>query len=455
MKNFFLIILATLMLFSCSCQKAPGGEDVSFEPETVKQPEPQYMAYRLGEVMRLGEDIYFAKSASFTKAQIFATEYGSENFDVYVPCFDAVCDHRDRLQCCLKTYEQVELFTAFLDDGEPAMLLYEEINTCLSKPYSNVKTDLLRQDFMFIEDEKERTLAKIAWKKSESYPIRSEQLVYKDYFYYVELKSGVRTQYRISLDGGEPERVFEEDNIIIRTIINDRFYGIRYENVDPNDPWGVMQDRDSIHYFRSDMNYENVEPLPDKLYCFQLRNDIGVSITFSPNSNAIIDADEEFIYIMNGMKFWAIPDSDINAEPILLSDMKDKIPYERSFGFWQTTWYGDGVLYTVLHSGIYERDLLDHNGQSMRPTQWYEKSTLYSFDIRTGEYSSRDISGESYLLSEFLYADGEYIYAKCKYAHNDGRMLGGATMRLTLDTMRYEVILPDRFLEYSAETDSN
>ena len=450
------MLIATVLLFSCSCKKQPSDDDVesSSGSEVIEQTESQYMAYRLGEVMQLGEDIYFKKSTSFNKAQIFATEYGSENFDVYVPCFDAVCDHRNRLQCCLKTYEQVELFTAFLDDGEPAMLLYEEINTCLSKPYSNVKTDLLREDFMFIEDDKERQLAKIAWQKSESYPIRSEQLVYKDYFYYVELKSGVRTQYRISLDGGEPERVFEEDNIIIRTIINDRFYGIRYENVDPNDPWGVMQDRDSIHYFRSDMNYENIEILPDMLYSFQLLNDTAGTLTFSPNSNAIIDADEEFIYIMNGMKVWAIPDSDINAEPIMLSDMKDKVPNEKSSGTWQMTWYNDGVIYSVLNSGLYERDLLDRQGNPTRPTQWYEKTTLYSFDIRTGECTSLDVSSESYLLRKILYADGEYIYAKCTYDHDDGRVITGVTMRLTLDTMRYEVILPDDFLEYSAETAS-
>ena len=433
-----------------------GGEDETTvgEINIVEETKPQYMAYRLGDVVKLGEDIYFAKSVSFTKSQIFAAEYESENFDVYVPCFDAVCDHRDRLQCCLKTFGAVELFTAFLYDGEPALLLYEEVNTCLSKPYSNVKTDLLREEFMFIEDDKERQLAKNAWEKSESYPIRSEQLVYKDYFYYVEMKSGVRTQYRISLQGGEPERVFEEDNIIIRTIINDRFYGIRYENVDPENPWDVLKDRDSIHYFRSDMNYENIEPLPDMLYSFNLMNDAAGSLTFSPNSNAIIEADEEFIYVMNGMKVWKIADSDINAEPIMMSDMKGTIPYEQSAGLWQTSWYSDGIIYTILNDSLYNRDLLDSQGKPTSPTKWYESSKLYSFDIRTGECRVLDISNSNYLLTEILYADGKYVYAKGRYAHNDNRGIQGVTIRLTLETMRYEVILPDRFWEYSAETTS-
>ncbi len=450
MKRIFLIILATIMLFSCSCQKTPGGEYVSSEPETVKQPEPQYMAYRLGETIKFGEDIYFKKGASFSKAQIFATEYGSENFDIYVPCFDAVCNHRDRTQCCLKTYGSVELFTLFTYKGEPALLLYDAVNTCLSQPYSNIKTDLLYEDFMFIEDYSERRQAEKEWNKAESYPIRSEQFIYKDYFYYVEMKSGVRTQYRVSFEGGEPERVFEEDNIIIRTIINDRFYGIRYENVDPENPWDVLRDPDSINYFRSDMNYENIEILPDIFYSFDLQNDVVDYLTFSPKSRSIIDADKEFIYLTKGMKVWKVPDADINSEPIILADMTDKLPDESSATTWQTFWYNDGVFYTVVNRDLYNLATLDSNGFS-KSMQWYETSALYSFDIRTGECKEFDITNQNYLIKEILYADDKYVYAKGRYVHEDNRAVQGVTMRLTLDTMRYEVILPDSFLEYSVD----
>jgi hypothetical protein len=80
---------------------------------------------------------------------------------------------------------------------------------------------------------------------------------------------------------------------------------------------------------------------------------------------------------------------------------------------------------------------------------------LYSFDIGTGECRSWDISSQNYLLSYILYADSEYVYGISKYAHDDGRGKGSVTIRLTLDTMRYEVILPDGFLEDSAETTAN
>ena len=54
-----------------------------------------------------------------------------------------------------------------------------------------------------------------------------------------------------------------------------------------------------------------------------------------------------------------------------------------------------------------------------------------------------------------LWTDKDYIpVGKGRYIHHDNRSDMGYSMRLTLDTMRYEVILPERFLEYSAETAS-
>ena len=87
--------------------------------------------------------------------------------------------------------------------------------------------------------------------------------------------------------------------------------------------------------------------------------------------------------------------------------------------------------------------------------QWYETSALYSFDIRTGECKEFTISSQNHLIDKILYADDKYVYAEGTYIHNDNRAQQGATMRLTLDTMRYEVILPDIFWEYSAETTAN
>ena len=449
-----LLMLATALLFSCSCKSQPISQNDSTSDEMAESAlEPQYMAYRLGEISRVGDDIYFVSSTSFSDAQIFATEYGSENFDIFVPCFDAVCNHSDRSNCCITTSllsHGTDSLTAILYNEEPALVLFNPIDISFSMPYSNVKVALLAEDFVEnnLYDYVNSFKAYKEWNSSESRIKRSEPLVYKDYLYYVELKSGVRTQYRISISGGKPERVFEEDNIIIKTIINDKFYGIRYD-VDLNNPEEFITDREKIHYFRSDMNYENAEPLPEILDFFVLQ---GEAVGFNLKSNAILDADADFIYVTEGMKVWAVPNSDINAEPIMLSDMKGTIPYEQRAGLWQTSWYSDGIIYTILNDSLYNRDLLDSQGKPTSPTKWYESSKLYSFDIRTGECRVLDISNSNYLLTEILYADGKYVYAKGRYAHNDNRGIQGVTIRLTLDTMRYEVILPDRFLEYSAET---
>lgn len=440
-RRAILFLLATIMLFTCSCQKKPGDRP-------IVESEPQYMAYRLGEAMKLGEDIYFNQMTGESVAPILATEYGTENFEVYTPCFDPTCDHRNRTKCCLKVYGMPESFCVFPYNGELAMVLYEEANTCFSIPYSNFKIDLLCEDFVFIEDEKERQQAQREWQRSDAYPLRSEQLVYKDYYYYVELKGGVRTQYRISLEGGEPERVFEEDNIIIRTIINDRFYGIRYENVDPDDPWGILTGGNSISYFRSDMNYENVEALPDKLSNFRLVND---NLELRPEGHAILDADEEFLYVMYDNKIWKIPDSDINAEPTMLSDFEDKLPLKDSF---RRTWYNDGVLYVIRHGEQYERELYNVVGILNPKAKWFGTTTLYIFNIRTGECVTHDLSSETYSASQILYADSDYLYVSGSYVHDDSREISGLIMRITLETMRYEFTIPSYFWDYSVQKEA-
>ena len=227
MKKIVLFILAITMLFCCSCQNTP---DPPSDGEITEQPEPQRMAYHLGEAYRLGEDVYFVNSPSFTKSQIFATEYGSENFDIFIPCFDAVCNHSDRLKCCIATFYRESnsmKIAAYEYNGQTSVLLFNPIDICLSMPYSNFKINLLCEDFLE-NDLSTASKAYSEWLKSEARVQRSEPLIYRDYLYYVELKSGTRTQYRITLSGGEPERVFEKDNIVIRTIINDRFYGTSY-----------------------------------------------------------------------------------------------------------------------------------------------------------------------------------------------------------------------------------
>ncbi len=443
MKKFFLIILATLMLFSCSCQKTPGGNDVSSEPETVKQPEPQYMAYHFSDASRLGDDIYFVNGASLSgKAQILAAEYGAENFELFIPCFDAVCNHYDRTKCCIAVgtlSHRTDKISAFMYDGEISLVLFSDYDVSLSMPYLNEKLNLVSEDIVNISSLREPSEVTEYHEALRSTPRKSNPLVYKDYFYYSEINNSTRTQYRIPLTGGEPERVFEEDDIIVKTIINDKYFGIRYEKDE--------EDKTQMYYFRSDMNYENVELLPEILDLFSLPTKQNLRLM----SKVLFDADVDYLYVLDDMKVWKIPDSDIHAEPILMSDMTEKLPTDLDKTAWESLWYNDGVIYAVINTGTYYRSF---KGPLVTPIQWYEKSMLYSFDIGTGECRSWDISSQNYLLSYILYADSEYVYGISQYAHDDGRGKS-VTMRLTLDTMRYEVILPDGFLEDSAETTAN
>ena len=445
-RRVWLILLAAVLLFSSSCQKTPNGEGASSDSETVKQPEPQHMAYHLSESARVGDDIFFVSGVSFDKAQIFAAEYGSEDFEAYIPCFDAVCDHLDRTICCIATdilVSHTDKLAALIHDNELSVLLFNPIDICFSKPYSNYKVNLVVEDFVIKGFPENDADIPEYMNAVGSKPTRKDPFIYRDYFYYYEIKNGARTQYRIPLTGGNPERVFEEYNIIVKTIINDRFYGIRYEKDD--------EDNTQMYYFRSDMNYENVEALPEILDFFELPNKDNLRLT----ANIILDADQEFIYVMHDMKFWKIPDSDINAEPILLSDMTEKLPSELPDLTWDRLWYNNGVFYTVLNTNKYQRSVLNAQGNTIPSIGWYERSTLYSFDIRTGECNTCDMSNPSYLICRINYADDKDVYAEGKYVHDDNRAIQGVTMRLTLDTMRYEVILPDRFWEYSAETTAN
>ena len=445
-----LLMLVTILSFICSCGEATIYPSYT---EATEHLEPQHMAYHLGYASRLGDDIYLALlTSSDNGVNIVASEYGTEDFTTYVPCFDAVCDHKKRARCCLKTYDYNTIqrqLTAFLYDGEPSLVIFSAFDTCLSMPYSNVKTNLILDDFLNGNYSNDQAGLAEFFEALNSAPQRSVLLIYGDYLYYAEIKDGSRTQYRIPLTGGNPERVFEEDNIIIKTIINDKFYGIRYD-IAPENPGEVIRDRDRIHYFRSDMNYENIETLPEILDFFSLVSEENKRI----NTNAILDADEENIYVLYQKKIWAISDSDIHAEPVLLSDPGEKLPSDLPKLTWDRMWYNDGVLYIIINTNQYNRQTLDSNGFS-NPTQWYESSTLYSFDISTGECKTWDIKNQSYLIMEILYADDEYVYAIGRYVHNDNRAIEGVTIRLTIDTMRYEVILPDRFWEYSAETTAN
>ena len=444
-------MLTAVLLLNCSCQKQPDSPP---DGVVAEQPDPQHMAYHFSQAARVGDDVYFMVSISAQDTErIRASEYGSENFDTFVPCFDTLCiKHSNRKQCCLATTNfggSLSDIAAFTYGGEPSLVLFNPVDTCLSKPYSNVRVDLMSEDYLNADNAWEEFKRIDKERKDAGTRIkRSDPLVYKDYFYYVELQCGIRTQYRVSLEGGEPERVFKEDNIVIKTIINDRFYGVRYTD-DIGEHINTVKDRDKMHYFRSDMNYQNVEPLPEILDYFYL----PVGDNFDLRTNVILDADGEFIYVLNEKKVWALPDSDINAEPFLLLDLEEKISFDLQSTEHYEACYEDGVIYSFLGTGTYNRALLDENGFN-KGVQWKEKVTFYSFDIKTGECKSWNISSENYLITEIQYADDKYVYAVGKHLYEDGRVVQGVTMRLTLGSARYEALLSPYFLNYYAETAS-
>ena len=144
-RNVLLLVLATALLLGCSCQKQTIGQDASSVSEMIDQAEPQYMAYHLSDAARVGDDIYFVSGVSFNKAQIFATEYGTENFEPFIPCFDAVCDHWDRTKCSIATgafLKYTDKITVRLYGGELSLVLFSDYDICFSKPYSNEKSIL-------------------------------------------------------------------------------------------------------------------------------------------------------------------------------------------------------------------------------------------------------------------------------------------------------------------------
>lgn len=407
------------------------------------------MAYSFGQAYRVGDTVFLKVAVSTQEVeQIRANEYGSANFDTFVPCFNTLCSlHNNFRQCCIATCSigsgaSIQEIMGYAYGDEPALVYFNPVDTCLSMPYSNTKISLVYEDYVKSDNVYEDYL-KIREERADAGTEikRANPLVYKGYLYYVQIRCGKFTQYRVSLKGGNPERVFEADNIIIKTIINDKIYGVRYDDGIGEQP-GLASDREKMHYFRSDMNDENIESLPETLDYYRLTTDD----VFNLQTRVLLDADSEFIYVLDERKVWAIPESDINAEPVLLLDLEEKISFDLERGESYRALYADGVIYAYLGTGSYTRNLLNEEGYK-KEFKWKEKMTFCSLNIKTGECKSRDISNENYLLIDMHYADDNYIYGLSNYLHEDGRVIQGVTTRLTLDTMRYEVILPPRFLE--------
>lgn len=414
-------LLLALSLISCHRPVQDGAESTTAEATDVQDTpnKKSRIAQPFWEMYRVGDEIYFcsgvAKSISAeagTTAKVMVTEYGTPQLEYYVPCFDPTCTHLDRSQCCLNVYHNVSGIYAYERDGEPTVIIYSPLDTVISKPYSNTKQDLLCEEgYVYAAglDEKMAYLQSLT-----NYPHKNNMMVYEDYVYYSMLVDDEYLAYRVSLDGGEPERLFENDSVIIRTIVNDRFYGVKFN--------AGADNRDNVSYFRCDLNFENFETLPEIFTDFR-----GVSRGML-NGSAIVGVDGQNIYMQQGRKLWMLSDEDIYAPATMVADLSyipDKFPL----------CYTDGTyIYALCLLSSYER--FDNNN---RRYQWFESSELFTIDMHTGEYTVLDISNDTYLFTQIYYMDEKYVYGQGRIVDEDGSFKE-SLMRLTIDTMKFEFI---------------
>lgn len=438
-KRIILFILMQCLLFCLiSCQRPTqnvDSEDTKLPENDYKQP---YMAQQFGNMYRVGDDLYFlgSKLSGYfdvnkgEKGNVLVTEYGAEKFDYYVPCFDSLCTHFDRSRCCLYTCDTAESLYAYEQNGEPTIVIYSPLDTVTANPYLNIKQDLLCEDFVY------SSMSKLEYLKNmTNSPDKYSMLVYKDYLYYSMLVDDDYISYRLPLVGGEPERVFTQDSVIIKTIINDRFYGIKFNS---------GNDFDDVVFFRCNMDLSNFEILPAILTDFSVLN----TTTTAGFYNTILGADDQYIYIISDRKLWALSDSDINVSATVLADLAEVLPdtASASVGI-----FGNGnTAYILSNENVYRRDLHSAEGRPKKE-QWYETSKLYCLNIKTGTCTSTTLTDSSYLFLDIFFADDEYVYGYGKYVHEDGRFTY-SIIRLTLDNMKYEVLLADSFLSYTSDT---
>lgn len=414
---FIIVILFVLSFFSCHND---GGKTVNGE---VGLP---CMSQHIGQISLVGDELYLTATGyeSLNTFGIWACESSSESFTPYTPCYIPDCMHNSD-KCCAfisHTPSQMKLL-AYEDEGEPVLILQSSRgDIAISKPLSNEKIFLTGKDYQSSK--------------------KANVFIYGDYLYFSQKSGDEYVQYRATLASGKVERVFDQNNIVVKTIINNKYYGMIYS--DDSKDISSRPNGDTV-YFRSDMNYENIEALPEMFEFFSTPGD-----DFLIRATAILDADEQNIYVLYQQKIWAIADENIYDEPRLISCIEDQV-LEDYIDEINSSYYKDGKLYFVFRRDPYDRKLLNAKGEDQR-RQWWSSSHFYSFDIMTGELCSWDISSQQGTIRELYYADGKYIYGKGIYVHQDGRSIDGLIMRLNLETMEFESKIYPEFFDHMLDT---
>lgn len=418
----FCVLMAILTLGCLSCQETSSDGGAPTHTQNIPT-----VAQHLGRSALVGNELYLKPlgGSSNYHCGIFVCDPDAESFEPYYPCYVPSCRHNGPECVALAEYNLFNLrLTACGDSGEPTVVMCSTNgDVYISKPISNEKRKPSGSDY--------------------SAGPKTNLFIYGDHLYYSQKVGSTYIQYRVSLDDGVTERVFEQDNIIIKTILNNKYYGVIYKS---EIQVATPLTNDDVTYFRSDMDYQNVETLPEMMWFFYTPEE-----KFIIRATAILDADEQSIYVLQDHKIWAFSDADIYAEPKMVFDME-----VFNLGKWQesqsSSWYRDGMLHFIWNYTHSSRVLLDQYGSGQVSRGWYKTSHLYSINIMTGEYEVTDIATDTAQFRDIFFIDDKYLYGEGVYAHYDGRSDYSVLMRLNLDTLECEPKLCEEFLAYTPET---
>ena len=417
-------VLVVIILLLCSCNKDYGIDEDLTANEGRLEVVGIRRALHFSEAVRVGNDMYFhcGNSNDYDGGRIqrlVLSDYGTESFEINIACFDPTCNHTDSVAatCCANSvyyrvngqfpdelknnrqYWYKSKLQGLVADGtadNPNIILWTGQSLYVSNPFENKK--------ILLDD------------GSNEQPIDiTSPLLYDGYIYYYKAIESVGAQWRVAVSGGNPERVFEQDNIKINDIIDGKYYvsGLTVTG--------------TRGYSRVNPDLTEAENLPDYW---------KTALPFY--------FDEQFGYIAVQDKIYKFDKNNISAEPELLLSIRENTSESSRI----ISLCNASSLHYILLDDLKQQSYTSYSGVDEK-YQEYGIITYGTYDVSTGEHKKIDLKTE-YLLNvnDLLYADGDYIYLKCanKYAveinmTSEQKASVGLTLcRITLEEMKYEYI---------------